>query len=113
MKSMSHSILRHVCAGALCAVSLLLAQEALAERAIVSKESPTFPSEALDEGIESGVVKVRISVDGSGTVTNVEIVDANPKKIFDKAVKRSVTKWKYASTGESDTIETTLRFQSK
>lgn len=113
MKSMSHSVLQQFCAGALCAVSLLLAQDALADRAVVSKESPAFPSEALDEGVDSGVVKIRISVDGGGSVTNVDIVDANPKKIFDKAVRRAVTKWKYAATGEADTIETTLRFQSK
>lgn len=98
----------------LCILSTsLFAGHALAERAVVSKEAPSFPSEALDEGVNAGLVKVKLTVDGNGAVTNTEIVDAQPKKIFDKSVRRAVSNWKFAATGATDVIETTLRFQSK
>jgi protein TonB len=82
-------------------------------RKAISKEAPAFPSDALDEGIDSGSVKVRISVAGDGSVTGVEILEAQPKRIFDKAVTRAVMRWKYEATGTAETVDTQLTFKSR
>jgi periplasmic protein TonB len=92
----------------------LFAQAALAgDRTLVTMENPVFPSEALDEGVSSGWVKVKLTVSAAGGVTAMEIVDSQPKKVFDKAVKRAVSNWKYAPGAANETIETTLKFLSK
>ncbi|WP_186453884.1 energy transducer TonB [Denitratisoma sp. DHT3] len=82
-------------------------------RKAISKEPPVFPSEALDEGIDSGSVKVRITIAGDGSVTGAEILDAQPKRIFDKAVTRAVMRWRYEPTGTTDTTEVQLTFKGR
>lgn len=91
-----------------------LAAPASAEstRRVVSKEAPAFPSEAMDEGIDSGTVKSRLAVDARGSVTNVEIVDAQPKKIFDKAATRALSRWKYEA-GAPENVDVQLSFKSR
>lgn len=79
----------------------------------ISKEAPVFPSEALDEGIDSGTVKVRIAVAGDGSVSGVEILDAQPKRIFDKSVTRAVMRWRYEPNGVAETIDAQLTFKSR
>lgn len=98
----------------LAASASLFAQSTLAaDRSLVAMENPVFPSEALDEGISSGWVKVKLTISAAGAVTAIEIVDAQPKKIFDKSVRRAVNNWKYAAGTANETIETTLKFLSK
>lgn len=95
------------------AVSWSTDSMAQSARKAISKEAPVFPSEALDEGIDSGSVKARITVAGDGSVTGVEILDAQPKRIFDKAVTRAVMRWRYEPTGTTDTVEVQLTFKGR
>jgi protein TonB len=92
----------------------LFSGHALAEstRKAISKEAPVYPSEALDEGINSGSVKVRLSIAADGTVTNVDILDAQPKGFFEKAVTRTLMRWKYEA-GSAESIETQLTFKAR
>ncbi|MGJ8682091.1 TonB family protein [Paraglaciecola sp.] len=55
---------------------------------------PKYPLDAAKEGIE-GWVKLSFSVSNSGTVENIQILDAQPKRIFNKSAKRALAKWKY------------------
>ena len=73
-------------------------------RKAVSKEAPPFPSDALDEGITSGSVKARLSVAADGSVSKVDILEANPKGVFDKAVTRTLGRWKY-EPGAAESID--------
>lgn len=82
-------------------------------RKAITKEAPVFPSEALDEGITGGSVKVRLSVAPDGSVTGAEIIEADPPRIFNKAVTRAVTRWKYEPTGTADTVDVQLTFKSR
>ena len=55
---------------------------------------PVYPARALRSGIE-GVVTVEFTIAVDGSVKDPVIVKAKPPKIFDKAVLKSITKWKF------------------
>ena len=55
---------------------------------------PVYPSRALRSGIE-GVVTVEFTIGIDGSVKDPVIVKAKPPKIFDKAVLKAITRWKF------------------
>jgi protein TonB len=56
---------------------------------------PVYPQLALSRGIE-GRVKARILIKTDGSVESVEILEADPPRLFDRAVIRAVQRWKFA-----------------
>ncbi|MCI0400676.1 MAG: TonB family protein [Gammaproteobacteria bacterium] len=58
------------------------------------KIPPVYPPQALRSGIE-GVVTVEFTIAKNGTVKDPIIVEAKPEKIFDRAVLRAISKWKF------------------
>lgn len=56
--------------------------------------SPRYPIEAAQNGKE-GYVIVGFDITADGTVSNVRVLDANPKRIFDKEALSAVQNWKY------------------
>lgn len=55
---------------------------------------PIYPLRALRSGIE-GVVTVEFTIAIDGSVKNAVVVKAKPPKIFDNAVLKAISKWKY------------------
>lgn len=60
----------------------------------VVRIEPQYPRKAAMQGIEGWVV-LKFDITTLGTVANVSIIDAKPKRIFDMNAKRAVLKWKY------------------
>jgi protein TonB len=56
--------------------------------------APQYPRKALMAKIE-GWVKVKFTITASGTVSNPEVVDAKPKRIFDREAIRAILKFKF------------------
>jgi protein TonB len=56
---------------------------------------PVYPARALRSGIE-GVVTVEFTISADGSVKDAVVVKAKPPKIFDKAVLKSITRWKFS-----------------
>ena len=55
---------------------------------------PRFPKKALLAGIE-GSIKISYRVDTDGKVDHVEIIEAQPRRLFDRSVKRAVFRWEF------------------
>jgi len=56
--------------------------------------APQYPRKALMAKIE-GWVKIKFTITTSGTVSNPEVVDAKPKRIFDREAIRAILKFKF------------------
>lgn len=55
---------------------------------------PIYPQRAQSQGIE-GWVLVRLTVNPDGTVSNPEVIDADPKGYFERAALRAAEKFRY------------------
>jgi len=55
---------------------------------------PNYPRKQAVEGVE-GWVKFRFTVAADGTPKNIEVVDAKPKRVFDRAARKAIHKWKF------------------
>jgi protein TonB len=64
------------------------------EPAIINAVAPEYPRAAERREME-GFVLVSIDVDGSGSVSNVNVVSAEPAGIFEGAATKAVQRWKF------------------
>lgn len=55
---------------------------------------PRFPTDAARDGI-SGWVRLGFSIDASGAVTDVTVLAAEPRNIFNNEAVRALRRWKY------------------
>ena len=93
---------------------LLLALSAAANTPkVIKKVPPDFPREAVQQSISTGVVKAKMSIDADGKVTGVEILEAEPRRVFDKAVSRALMDWRFEASGEKQTHEVKLVFKNE
>ncbi|GLS93486.1 energy transducer TonB [Piscinibacter gummiphilus] len=79
---------------------------------VLKKVPPEFPAEAARRKISEGVLKAKVSVDGQGAVTNVQIIEAVPEraKVFNESAISALSRWKFESTGKADATEIKLVF---
>ena len=98
---------------AACVVSGLLvwAVPAQAQTAPVTREPVEFPREAVKAGVDKGEVKVKVTIDAAGNVTDVQIVEAKPPRVFDRAVRSSMAKWKFNAGDANRSYETVVEFK--
>ncbi|PWI34358.1 energy transducer TonB [Vibrio albus] len=55
---------------------------------------PRYPRRALSRKIE-GYVVLSFSIDKTGVPTDIEIVESEPRRIFDREARRALKRWKY------------------
>lgn len=55
---------------------------------------PEYPRKAAMQGIQ-GWVRLRFDITAMGTVENVQVLEAEPRRVFDMSAKRALLKWKY------------------
>ncbi len=91
----------------------LLSFAAHASPKVIKKVPPEFPREATQKGVNSGTVKAKLLIDADGKVTGVEILEAEPKRIFDRAVTSALMEWRFEGTGEKQTHEVKLVFKNE
>jgi protein TonB len=76
----------------------------------VARQDPEFPREAIVRGVTSGDVKARLSIDGTGKVTAVDIVEARPARVFDRVVKDALSHWSFPAGASGRSTEVEIAF---
>jgi protein TonB len=97
----------------LCGALALAFSAHAATPKVIKKVPPEFPREAAQQSITNGSVKAKMNIDGDGKVTDVEILEAQPRRIFDKAVTRALMDWKFEPSGEKQSHEVKLVFSNE
>ncbi len=62
---------------------------------LVKKVNPTYPSQALRSRTE-GWVELSFTITTSGDVEGVEVIDAEPRRVFDREAARALGQWKFS-----------------
>jgi protein TonB len=93
--------------------ALLIAGSALASPKVMKKVPPEFPAAATKKNIKSGSVKARMNIGPDGKVIDVQILEAEPPKVFDRAVTEALMEWRFEGNGEKQTHEVKLVFSSE
>jgi protein TonB len=60
----------------------------------IVRVNPKYPVDAMRKGTE-GWVKLAFDINEVGKVVNISVIDAQPKRIFNKAARQALRKWKY------------------
>lgn len=80
--------------------------------AVVAREQPEFPREAMRAGIDTGNVRARLSINAAGDVTEVSILQAQPPRVFDRSVKQALARWKFNAGADGRSYETDVGFKA-
>jgi TonB family protein len=78
---------------------------------VVSRTAPEFPRDAVRAGVDAGTVRARLSIDSNGNVTNVQIVEARPARVFDRSVRDTLSRWKFNPGADNRTYDTEVEFR--
>lgn len=89
------------------------ASVAQADVKVLKKVAPEYPNEAVKRNINAGSVRAKLNIAGDGKVANVEVVEAEPKKVFDRAAVDALSQWKFEGNGAAQTHEVKLVFKSE
>ena len=76
----------------------------------IERVEPVYPREAIKDNIQSGRVVARLQVNEKGLVTEVSIVESNPRRVFDREVVRALSQWKFQPEGDRYIAEIEINF---
>jgi protein TonB len=95
---------------ALAAWAIALGARA-ADATPVARVEPEFPREALSAGADKGHVRARMTIDAAGEVVRVEILEAQPRRLFDRVVVKTLSQWKFAPGTDGRATEIDIDFR--
>lgn len=74
---------------------------------VVKKVPMEFPERAVRMGVDRGVLKTRVTIDGGGAVTGVDVVETQPAKakVLNESVVETLRAWKFESNGKGQTFD--------
>ena len=98
-----------VLAAAFCALPALAATDEASVRP-VHRVDPEFPRFAFRSGVSRGVVSARVTLGADGHVTAVEVINAEPKRVFDEAVVPALSQWRYAEGRPGRRVDVEIAF---
>lgn len=76
---------------------------------LITRVNPSYPSRALRQQV-SGWVELEFTITVAGDVRDVSVVNAEPRRIFDRAATRALEAWKFKPKIENgQAVATTAR----
>jgi protein TonB len=75
----------------------------------IETPEPVYPSDAKRAGT-SGEVVVSFTVNTDGSVSNIDIVSARPRGVFERNVQSAVRRWTFRPIAASQTVTHTFSF---
>jgi protein TonB len=74
--------------------------------------TPLYPPIAARKGIE-GWVKLSFSIDRTGSVTNVQVLESSPARVFDRPARKALKRWRYKAkfVGGAPVMQDNLQVQ--
>ena len=79
------------------------------ELVAVSTPQPAYPPEAARSGT-AGQVVVSFTVNSDGSVSNIDIISARPRGVFERNVQAAVRRWRFQPIAGSQTVTRTFDF---
>lgn len=61
---------------------------------IIHATQPAYPRRAMRRGVE-GSVRLAFTITATGSVTDIEVLESEPKGTFDRAAEEALTAWRY------------------
>jgi len=75
----------------------------------ISTPQPAYPPEALRSGT-TGSIEVEFVVNRDGSVSDVRVVKATPRGVFERGVQTTVRKWQFQPLDEPRTVRRNFNF---
>ena len=75
-------------------------------------EQPRYPRKAAMEKVE-GWVRFKFDVDKNGKPYNVQLTDANPRRVFERDARRAIYKWVFENNKGEKGLIYTMNFRMK
>lgn len=75
----------------------------------ISTPQPAYPPEAARAGT-SGEVVLSFTVNADGSVSNIELVSAKPRGVFERATQAAVRRWKFQPISAPQNVTRTFSF---
>jgi len=72
---------------------------------------PEYPRAALKSGADRGLVTARLTLDADGNVMQVEIVQSEPRRLFDQTVTQALSQWRYPEGRAGRVVEVEVGFK--
>lgn len=82
------------------AFALAFAVPAHAELKPIKRVEPAYPPEAARAGT-TGFVEVEFTIDPTGKVASVSVLNAKPARTFETAAVKAVKQWQFAPGGDT------------
>ena len=81
------------------------------EAVVVSRNAPPFPVEGIRQGLQTGFVKARLTIDARGNVSSVEILESKPIPAFGRETRNAVKDWKFNTGTPNRTYDIEFAFK--
>jgi periplasmic protein TonB len=82
------------------ALALAFTAPAQAELNPIKRVEPAYPPEAARTGTV-GFVEVEFTLDATGKVATVSVINAKPARTFESAAVKAVKQWQFAPGGDT------------
>jgi TonB family protein len=97
----------------LAATAVPTVATAVTTRRAIAQPSPSFPRDALREGISEGRVVANLAVAADGRVTDVTVLSTTPSRAFGRVAQQALRDWRYEAAATPSSVQVELVFRSE